>query len=399
MKTTKSRRFRFIMFATLYVVQGVGMAYFRNFQKPYLDSLGINPDTIGLLTLILQLPFIFKIFIGMASDKFNLFGMGHRKPYMILGLLLAAVAFGSATFAPPDTSFILFAVLITLGSFSVTLFDSTTDGLAVDTTPHEEQGTVQGIMVGGRAAAFILLSLLFGSLTQTQGYRIVFPIIGLSMLIPLIWVTRIEEPAKRDTTQSFQWEAFRVLGHPRFLVFAAYAVVYSLGSFGVDGLVTYFMSEGFNASETLIGQYGALRGLGAVIGALGGGYLIDRAGREKSAYAAIAMISVSAALIGMAGSATTIVWLGLLWGCIWAFQETIFFALAMDIADPRIAASMFAIMMGISNLGSALADGAATALSDNLGFSMVLWILAAINIVTLPILRKLFQVAPEISGE
>ncbi|MGC9357668.1 MAG: MFS transporter, partial [Anaerolineae bacterium] len=389
-------RFRFAMFASLYVVQGVGLAYFRNFQKPYLDTLGIDADLIGLLTFILQIPFIIKIFIGMISDRINLLGMGHRKPYIILGLILAALAFGGATFVLPDANFIAFAVLITLGSFSVTLFDSTTDGLAIDATPRDEQGTVQGIMVGGRAAAFILLSLIFGALVQRQGYRIVFPIIGLSMLLPLLWVLRVREPDRRDPATLFQWSAFRVLGRPRFLIFAAYAVVYSLGSFGVDGLVTYFMSDSFGATEATIGQYGALRGAGAVVGALGGGLLIDRIGRRRSAYGAILLISVAAALIGAATGASLLVWLGLLWGIIWAFQETIFFALAMDIADPRIAASMFAIMMGISNLGSAVADGAATALSNDLGFATVFWILAGVNLLTLPVLWFLFRKAPEI---
>ncbi|MBN1260199.1 MAG: MFS transporter [Anaerolineae bacterium] len=395
----QSRRFRLTMFAALYIVQGVGMAYFRNFQKPYLDSLAIDPNVIGGLTFILQIPFILKIFIGMFSDRFNLLKMGHRKPYMILGLILAAIAFGAATFTQPDANFLAFSMLITLGSFSVTLFDSTSDGLAVDTTPHDEQGTVQGVMVGGRAAAFVLLSLLFGTLVQSQGYRIVFPIIGVSMLVPLIWVLRVREPAARDESTRFQWAAFKVMGKPRFLLFAAYAVVYSLGSFGVDGLVTYFMSEGFGATETMIGHYGALRGLGAVIGAIGGGFLIDRIGRRRSAFGAIVLISLAAAAIGAAWNATVIIWLGLVWGIVWAFQETIFFALAMDIADARIAASMFAIMMGISNLGSAVADGGATALSDNLGFAIVLFVLAGINLLTLPILGQLFKAAPEIARD
>ena len=63
-----------------------------------------------------------------------------------------------------------------------------------------------------------------------------------------------------------------------------------------------------------------------------------------------------------------------------------------------IAASMFAIMMGISNLGSAVADGLATALSDDLGFSAVFWLLAVVNLVTLPVLWRLFKKAPEIAN-
>jgi predicted MFS family arabinose efflux permease len=285
-------------------------------------------------------------------------------------------------------------VLITLGSFSVTLFDSTTDGLAIDSTPREEQGLVQGVMVGGRAAAFIALSLLFGTLVQRTGYRVVFPIIGLSMLIPLLWVTRVHEPA-RDATTRFQWSAFKALGQPRFLLFALYAVVYSIGSFGTDGLVTYFMRSHFGATESVIGQYGALRGVGAIIGALAGGALIDRIGRKRSAYGGVVLISIMAALIGAATSTRGVLWMGLVWGVVWAFQETLFFALTMDIADTRIAASMFAIMMGISNLGSAVADGLATALSDDLGFSVVFWLLAVINLVTLPVLWRLFKKAPE----
>ncbi len=397
MKQTPSRSFRLSMFAALYVVQGVGLAYFSNFQKPYLDSLGIGSDTIGALTFVLQIPFILKIFIGMLSDKVNLLGMGHRKPYMLLGLILAAIAFGGATFALPDANFPLFAVLITLGSFSVTLFDSTTDGLAIDSTPRDEQGLVQGVMVGGRAAAFIALSLIFGTLVQRTGYRVVFPIIGLSMLIPLLWVARVREPA-RDATTRFHWSAFGVLKQPRFLLFALYAVIYSIGSFGTDGLITYFMRQNFDATESIIGQYGALRGIGAVVGALVGGALIDRIGRKRSAYAGVVLISVMAAIIGAATGARDVLWMGLVWGIVWAFQETLFFALTMDIADARIAASVFAIMMGISNLGSAVADGLATALSDDLGFTAVFWLLALINLITLPVLGRLFKKAPEIAN-
>ncbi len=160
--------------------------------------------------------------------------------------------------------------------------------------------------------------------------------------------------------------------------------------------MTYFLCDQLQAVETAIGQYGALRGLGALIGAIGGGLLIDRIGRKTNAVAATLLISVGAALFGFSSSIPVVVWLGLVWGIVWAFQETMFFALAMDIADRRIAASMFAIMMGVSNLGSAVADGGATALSDNLTFSSVFIGLGIINLVTIPILLVLFRKAPDL---
>jgi PAT family beta-lactamase induction signal transducer AmpG len=398
MTTTRSRRFRLTMFASLYFVQGAALAYFRNFHKPYLSGFGVDPDVIGLLSSILLVPFILKIFIGMLSDRVNLAGMGHRKPYMVLGLLLAALAFGAAGYVLPDQHFLPFAVLIVLGSFSVTLFDSTTDGLALDTTPRRDQGTVQGVMVGGRALGIIILSLVFGALVPAEGFRVVFLIIAVSMLIPLIWVLRVREPAERDEWQRFQWAAFSALTQPRFLFFAAYAILYSFVSFGIDGLVTLFMSQRFGAPELLIGQYGSLRGLGAVIGAVGGGFLIDRIGRRGSAYGALVAISLGGLLFALTARVEMVLLVGLLWGVAWAFQETIFIALAMDLSDSRIAASMFALMMAFSNIGTAAGEGIATGLTDNLSFAQVFMILAAANVVVIPVLWGLFKVAPQVAA-
>lgn len=395
-RSAESIHFRLVTFASLYVVQGVGLAYFRNFQKPYLDGMGVHPDAIGLLTLILQLPFVLKVFIGIVSDKVSLFGWGHRKPYIVIGLLLAAVTFTAAGLIQPNRHLLAFSFLVVMGSFSVTVFDSTTDGLAIDVTPRDEAGKIQGVMVGGRAASFILLSLAFGRLVEQVSYRVVFPVIGGAMLLPLIFVLRLQESPTRRGTQRFQWRAFRTLGRPKFLQFSLYAVIYSVGSFGIDGLVTYALSEAFGTSESLIGTYGALRGLGAVIGAVAGGMLLDRLGRRPGALGASALISIIGLLFGLASKSAVIVWMGLLWGIVWAFQETVFFALVMDLADTRIAASMFAIMMGISNLGAAVGDGAATAISDNLGFPVVFALLAAFNLVTLPILARLFRTHPDL---
>jgi MFS family permease len=397
MDLTTKRWFRLSMFGMLYFVQGSALAYFRNFQKPYLDSFEVDPDVIGLLTSILLIPFILKIFIGMLSDRVSLFGKGHRKPYMAIGLILAALAFAAAAFVQPGQSLAAFAALIVLGSFSVTIFDSTADGLAIDITPHEEHGTVQGTMTGGRATGFIILSLAFGLLVAHNGYRPVFLIIGFCMLLPLFWVLRLKEPAQRAATQQFQWRAFAALAQPRFIIFGIYAIMYSIVSFGIDGLVTYFMSSDlFQASEQVIGSYGALRGAGAVLGALLAGILLDRIGRRISAFGAAILLSAGGVLIGLATGIPMLLVLGLVWGLMWGFQETVFVGLAMDLADTRIAASMFALMMALSNVGTAIGEGLATGLTDNMPFSAVFILLAGLNIINLPVLWGLFKIAPEI---
>ena len=89
--------------------------------------------------------------------------------------------------------------------------------------------------------------------------------------------------------------------------------------------------------------------------------------------------------------------MGIVWGIAWGFQETLFVALAMDLSDARIAASMFAIMMALSNVGTAIGEGVATGLTDDIGFAAIFWLLAGLNVVVVPILWALFRLAPEVA--
>lgn len=380
------------LFGLLYFVQGAALAYFRNFQKPYLDSLSIDATSIGLLTSILLIPFILKILIGMLSDKVSLFGLGHRKPYILTGLILGAIAFLLASRVLPDKNFLLFSVFIVLGSFSVSLFDSCTDGFAIEVTPKHNYGRVQGIMIGGRAVGFIILSLLFGYLVQRSTYSIIFIIIALLMMIPFVFTLFAREPKTIHRENQFEWKAFRMMIQPAFLLFALYAISYSIVSFGVDGLITYYMSYSLDATEQSIGQYGALRGIGAIIGAIIAGLSMNRLGYRKIAYATVSIVSIAASLMGFSSSVSMILSFALVWGFAWGIQETVFLSLAMSLTDVRIAASMFAIMMAISNIGTAIVEGVATTLSVKIGFQLLFLILAGFNFINIVLLYLYFRI-------
>jgi len=391
MNTSKSWYY-YSLFGLLYFVQGAALAYFRNFQKPYLNNLGIDAGRIGILTSILLFPFIIKIFIGIFSDKYSLFGLGHRKPYILAGLLLGVLAFASVSGVLPDSNFYLFSILIILASFSVALFDSSTDGFAIDVTPPKQYGRVQGIMIGGRAVGFIILSLLFGFLVQKNDYSIIFITVSILMLLPFIYTLFASEKQAVNKEQKFEWTAFASLLKPQFLIFAVYAIFYSIISFGVDGLVTFYMSYSYQAVEKMIGQYGALRGTGAVIGAVVGGVLMDKIGHKKIAFTTVFIISLGAAMVGFSTSISMLLKVAIFWGIAWGFQETVFVALAMSLADARIAASMFAIMMALSNVGTAITEGVATAISVDIGFHTVFFILALFNFFNLVILYFYFKI-------
>ncbi|MCB0036814.1 MAG: hypothetical protein KDE51_22435, partial [Anaerolineales bacterium] len=103
----QSRQFLFLLFGMLYFVQGVIQAYQLNFFKPHMDSEGIDADRLAVVASLALLPFIIKSIYGVISDRINLFGMGHRKPYMMLGVIACAVAFVIAFFVDPSENFAL----------------------------------------------------------------------------------------------------------------------------------------------------------------------------------------------------------------------------------------------------------------------------------------------------
>jgi hypothetical protein len=52
--------------------------------------------------------------------------------------------------------------------------------------------------------------------------------------------------------------------------------------------------------------------------------------------------------------------------------------------------------MAVSNIGSAIGDGAATGLTDNMGFINVFRLLALANLIVFPLIIGVFKFTPEI---
>lgn len=389
--TDRSDNYRYTLFGMLYMVQGVIGAFTINFAKPYLNSFGIDADLIALLFVLLLIPFILKVAYGILSDRVNLFGLGHRLPYIVIALVLSAIGISAAGFVNPGEAYWVFATLILLNSFAVALFDTTADALAVDVTPAKDQGKVQSVMTGARAVGFVIMSLLIGWIAQWFGYRSVFIIIGLLMLSPLYWVLNVREPSQLNHSETFKWSHFSALLQPTWLTFALYAIVGWFLFAGTDGLITFYLDERFGAVETEIGTFGALRGIGTIIGAVVFGTVISRIGKWNTAGLAALLLALGALSFSYLPSIGAFMIAAAFWGFVNGIANTVFMVFAMDRTDPAIAGSMFAISMAVINIGTALGDGIATGLTDNIGFVAVFRLLSAGGIFIFPILWLMWK--------
>ena len=384
------RRHRFTMFALLYFAQGSILGYFTALNALYLISHGLSMGQAGLFAAIALVPLILKIFLGMLSDKVSFLGLGHRKPYIIMGLLLQASMQVVFPFIHPAESFGWLVVVAFISLTGMALYDTCTDGLAVDITPAEDRSRLQGIMVAGRALGIVLIAALVGILSDKTNWTWVFLSLAAMTLFPLPFVAVFRIPP-RPPENAFEWSAFRVFRQKPIIALALLGLISSGITGGTNQLVNPFLKESFQISYMTAGFYSAVFGLGMICGGLTGGQLIRRIGYRRAVILALTVSLITILAL------TRIVTPGMAWpllfcfGLSYGYYETTFFATAMSRTNVRIAASMFAILMAVSNLGSAIGLAGGGKISDSIGYPWTFVLFALLNLLVIPLLPALFR--------
>lgn len=381
---------RYTAFALLYFSQGAILSYFTSLNAIYLRSFELSMSQVGLFSAIALIPMILKIFIGMVSDKVNLFGLGNRKPYIILGLLMQSAGILVFPFIHPLHSFVWLTVTGFMTITGMALYDTCTDGLALDTTPVQDEGKVQGIMVAGRACGVVVIAGLLGIISNQVNWSWVFYLLAAMTLLPVPLVLMLKEPSRTPET-SFNWKAFRVFRRRDVITLGILGALFTLITNGSNQLVNPFLQETFGISYMMAGFYTAVWGVGVVLGGLAGGRVADKLGHRRAVtgamVASLAGVSLLAVITG-----PSVAWpLVFLFGIAYGSYETAFFATSMAVTDIRIAASMFSILMAMANIGSSIGMIASGSLSDLIGFRWTFALLGGLNLLVIPLLPLIFH--------
>ena len=380
---------RYSMFGLLYFAQGSVLSYFTALNAIYLLSFGLSLGQIGLISGIALTPFVLKIFLGILSDRVNLFQMGHRKPYIVIGLILQALCLFIVPFIDPGKNFALYGLIAFLVMTGMAMYDTTTDGLALDTTPEEEAGKIQGIMVGGRAMGVVVLSSLIGVLAQNVSWMVAFWLLAILTLIPLILLIGFKEPPRKPD-QKFAWQAFEAFKHWPIIALGLLGALYSLIINAANEIINPFLQSDFGISIMMAGFFTTVWGIGVVIGGITGGPLTDRVGQRRAVEIALAISFISVVIFSFTPTAA-IAWpLVFIFGLAYGYYETVYFAISMRKSDPRIAASMFSILMAIANIGTGIGLPIAGLLADGVGFRWTFAIIASLNLLAIPLLPAIF---------
>lgn len=385
----QKRLIRYTMFGLLYFTQGTILSYFTALNALYLLEYGLDLTRIGIMGTIALIPFVIKVFLGMLSDKVNILGLGHRKPYIVIGLLVQMICLLFVPLINPGTTFWLYVAIAFLLQMGMALYDTCTDGLALDTTPISEKGTIQGFMVGGRAVGVIVTASLVGLLAENVSWSAVFWVLAILTLPPFFFLHTVKE-APRIQERAFDWKAFSAFKQLPVIALAIIGFIFFLIIIGVNQIVNPYLQETFNISLSTAGFFTTIWGVGVVLGSIAGGGLINKLGNQNAVLIAIGVAMV--AILSLAAiNQLNIAWfLVALFGVCYGTYQTVYFALAMEYTDPRIAATMFSILMAVTNIGQGVGLGLTGFFADSFGFKMTFIVMALLNFAVLPFLPMIF---------
>lgn len=205
------------------------------------------------------------------------------------------------------------------------------------------------------------------------------------------------EPLSAADAERFQWRTLSVLVRPRSLVLLAFGAFYALVGYGVEINLGPFYHDALHFREQTIGILGSSRYVGRVIGAALLPVFASRLGRSWVLKAGIAGLAASILLqagitrpipAGLAAAA---------FGAANGWTDAVFFVLAMEASDPRMAASTYALFMAVTNIsvagGSLFARlEAALGTPGESGYSLAFVITGAFVLLAWPSIQPLSRI-------
>jgi MFS transporter, PAT family, beta-lactamase induction signal transducer AmpG len=171
-------------------------------------------------------------------------------------------------------------------------------------------------------------------------------------LIPLVQALLLPEVRRADDAERFRWSALKVLVRPRSLLLLTYGGLYAMIANGVEiNLSPFYHAIGFDEGE--IGSFAALRYVGRALGGVVLTLAAVRLGRRGVLVVAVLALAVTTAgqawIAGPFGAGLG----ALVFGAANGWADALFFVLAMEASDPRMAASTYSLFMAVTNVSVA----------------------------------------------
>jgi len=406
----------------VYFVQGIlGLA--RLAVSFFLkDDLGMTPAEVSAMLGIIALPWVIKPVFGFISDGLPILGY-RRRPYLILSGFLGAIAW--IALATVVHSPLAATLVITLSSLSVAISDVIVDSLVVERARQEslsDVGSLQSLCWGTSALGGLITAYLSGFLLEIFSVQTIFLITASFPLIVcgVAWLITEEkvngdrsnlETVKQQLSQLRQAVTQKTIWLPMAFVFIWQATPTA------DSAFFYFTTNELGFQPEFLGRVRLVTSIASLLGV----FLFQRFFKTVPFRKIFAWSTIFSSLLGM----TTLLlvthanralgiddyWFSLGDSLILTVIGQIAYmpvlVLAARLCPPGVEATLFALLMSVSNLAGLLSYESGALLTHLFGVTENqfdnLWLLVILtNISTLlplPFINWLPHVNAQNEGE
>ncbi|AFZ30730.1 folate/biopterin transporter [Gloeocapsa sp. PCC 7428] len=386
----------------VYFVQGIlGLA--RLAVSFFLkDELGLSPAEVSALFGIVALPWIVKPLFGFISDGLPILGY-RRRPYLILSGILGSLSWvGLATLVHSSTAATL---ALALGSLSVAIGDVIVDSLVVERARAESQGEVgslQSLCWGASAFGGLITAYFSGLLLEHFSTRTIFwitasfPLI-VSVVAWLISESPVSEKPDLSTVKHQLGELRKAIAQKAIWLPTAFVFIWQATP-TADAAFFFFTTNELGFEPEFLGRVRLVTSIASLLGV----WLFHRFLKSVPFRVIFGWSTVLSAVLGM--SMLLLVthtnralgiddhWFSIGDNLILTVMGQIAYmpvlVLAARLCPPGVEATLFALLMSISNLGGLLSYQLGALLMHWMGITQTnfqnLWILVVIaNVSTL----------------
>ena len=370
----ESSRMRYAAGSSMYFAQGIPYGLMNIAVPAWLASQGVGAGQIASFLAIIILPWAFKLLSGPLMDRFQFLAMGRRRPWVLgaqLGMTLSF--FGLVLVDNPVEQIGLLMLLGLLINVFAATQDVAVDGMAIDVTPVNEQGRLNGFMVFGKAVGWGITSAVTGIMLVEFGLGLTAMVAAAVQAVVLLGFMLTME---RRGERRLPWSAGdavseqQTVGSFSSLMKGLNAVLWTRVSLILMAIMVF---DGFIggyghalmpiAAINLFGfttpewsQLVAVMGLGGAGVALVLGPMIDRFGAKRMLTMTISLVALHAFLLAetqyLWENATYVKVMLAAWVLLGPVTMVCMIALAMTICANANSATQFAIYMSLANLGS-----------------------------------------------
>jgi len=375
-----NRRHRLVMLCAMYVAQGIPWGFMTIALISYLTDHGVGDADAGELTAVVLVPWTFKLIWGPVIDTITFRSMGRRRVWIIGGEFMMAVSLlGIIALGDLTQNLRLLGWMFFIHNCFASLQDVSTDALAVDILPPEEQGRTNGLMWGsklvGKGAGGATMAMAIDAWGLTGAVMLQFAILLLIMLFPILMLERKGEkrfPWSKGQAQGIQAgtslrslvhvlrdvrQGFSMITTSVYVVFGTISMI----GWGIVEVVTKTLyTQQLGWTYVSISQVAGSAAFSEMAGALLGGYIADKFGRRKVMVIGLGGYGLLAVAFALCSTLWHETWLTagylLLNPGILAVGAVGYLSMSMRLSWTKAAATMFTVYLTVSNIGHVLGN-------------------------------------------